>query len=61
MPSGVCNNNNTDTSKKEDNTTATGKLPQTGEGSFIIMIITGIALICISFFLYKKVVFYKDI
>jgi LPXTG-motif cell wall-anchored protein len=43
-----------------DKTTAVGKLPQTGESSFII-IVTVVALVGISFFLYKKVVFYKDI
>lgn len=59
-PSGT-NNKTQISAETSDKTTATGKLPQTGEGSFIIMIIAVIALICISFFLYKKVVFYKDI
>lgn len=44
-----------------DKTTVVGKLPQTGEGSFIIMIVAVVALVGISYFFYKKVVLYKDI
>lgn len=47
--------------KSSDSTTKPGVLPQTGEGSFIIMIVAIVSLIGISFFLYKRVVFYKDI
>ena len=47
--------------KSSDSTTKPGVLPQTGEGSFIIMIVAIVSLIGISFFLYKRVAFYKDI
>lgn len=55
------NNKTQISAETSDKTTAASKLPQAGEGSFIITIIAVIALIFISFFFYKKVVFYKDI
>lgn len=47
--------------ESSDKTTADGILPQTGVGFFILMIVAVVLLIGISFFFYKKVIFYKDI